>query len=433
MVAGALRTLYLKVEDGMLSNWIGALNGAAVSKARASASAANLMATLDDYEEEEDGEELSYDAGTRRLGAWLAEHADDRDLFSVPRPEEYAPAMAVSLTEAGYEIDEWIEELQSFAAEDLNVFLESVAAHYTKDGELLMNAEKKKMTRNDMLSLFTNTGVTAVHVGGLDGELEDEGRLKALFGEFGTVLAVTLRVRREVKNGKQVVSWALVSFRTAEEAEGVLGAAADLSARFPGIVLKVLDEGQVIQSTGSMGEVMRKHVQARLQVRLMERSVADIEMLAAVPWLNPALEMTGGADFLAALADELVERNVPVGTVIIRQGDVGDEMYFVIDGCAEVRVSLSKPAVATLPVGSAFGESALLNDEPRNAFVLAASSNGGTPSRRSKEVSLLVLNKEGLARAMSRFPSVEDVMEEDSWLFRVQAQHDFYTDALEHV
>ena len=427
VVAGALRTLYLKVEGDKLASWIGALNAAAVSKARASASAANLMATLEDYEEQGDGGELSYEAGTRILASWLHEHATDRGLFSVLHPEEYAAAMAVSLTEAGYEIDEWIEELQSFALEDLNVFLESLAAHYTKDGELLINAEKKKMTRNDMLSLFTNTGVTAVHVGGLDGQLEDEGRLKGLFGEFGTVLAVTLRVRREVKHGKQVVSWALVSFRTVEEADGALDAAADLSRRYPGVVLKKLDESQVIQSTGSMGEVMRKHVQARLEKRLMERSVADIEMLASVPWLSPALEMEGGADFLAALADELIERDVPVGTLVIQQGDVGDEMYFVVAGCAEVRVSLSKPAVATLPVGSAFGESALLNDEPRNAFVLAASSDGGD------EVSLLVLNKEGLARAMSRFPSVEAVMEEDSWLFRVQAQHDFYTDALEHV
>ena len=47
----------------------------------------------------------------------------------------------------------------------------------------------------------------AIHVGGLEGALEDEAALSALFGRFGTVLAATLRVRREVKDGKPVVSW----------------------------------------------------------------------------------------------------------------------------------------------------------------------------------------------------------------------------------
>ena len=36
---------------------------------------------------------------------------------------------------------------------------------------------------------------TAIHVGGLEGELEDEAALGSLFGRFGAVLAVTLRVR----------------------------------------------------------------------------------------------------------------------------------------------------------------------------------------------------------------------------------------------
>merc|ERR1712224_463172 len=104
-----------------------------------------------------------------------------------------------------------------------------------------------------------------------------------------------------------------------------------------------------------MGEVMKKHVQARMQARLQHRSVADVEMLAAVPWLSPALEMAGGADFLTALAAELQERSVCVGEVIVQKGDIGDEMYFVSAGCVEVKVALTKPPVATLPVGSAFG------------------------------------------------------------------------------
>ena len=38
----------------------------------------------------------------------------------------------------------------------------------------------------------------SIHVGGLEGpELEDEKALASLFGRFGTVLAATLRVRRD--------------------------------------------------------------------------------------------------------------------------------------------------------------------------------------------------------------------------------------------
>ena len=60
---------------------------------------------------------------------------------------------------------------------------------------------------------------TAIHVGGLEGdELEDEAKLATLYGRFGTVLAATLRVRRE--DGK--VSWALVSFGSAAGAGAAL-------------------------------------------------------------------------------------------------------------------------------------------------------------------------------------------------------------------
>ena len=138
-----------------------------------------------------------------------------------------------------------------------------------------------------------------------------------------------------------------------------------------------------------------------------------------------------------------------VGEIIIRKGDVGDEMYFVAAGSVDVRVSLHKPPVATLPVGSAFGESALLNNLPRNAFVIAAADaislgeghedadqllqRDGETAADDESVRLLVLNKGGLARAMARFPSIESAMEEGSWLWKVQAQHDFHTDALEHA
>jgi hypothetical protein len=262
---------------------------------------------------------MSLEAGEQAVARWLSAHADNADLFSIAKPQEYAAAVSASLVKAGYEVDEWIDELQSFSTEDLNAFIESVVQHYTEDGQL------------------------------------------------------------------------------------------------------------------------------RTPATLQDRGVPAVDILTGVPWLSPVLDMAGSTDFLEALAAELQERSARVGDIIIRKGDIGDEMYFVAAGSVDVRVSLDKPPVATLPVGSAFGESALLNNLPRNAFVVAADDAGplgevhedaDQRTQRDAEtaggasVQLLVLNKNGLARAMSRFPSIA---QEGTWLWKVKAQHDFYTDTLEHA
>ena len=100
-----------------------------------------------------------------------------------------------------------------------------------------------------------------IHVGGLEGEeLEDEAKLEKLFSRFGTVVALTLRTRREGKK----VSWALVSFHTAEEASRAVDGVQYLSPQHE-LVARSVDEEQVVHSTGAMGEVMRQHVKDRLQ------------------------------------------------------------------------------------------------------------------------------------------------------------------------
>ena len=108
----------------------------------------------------------------------------------------------------------------------------------------------------------SNRGSVCIHVGGLEGpELEDEDKLAKLFGRFGTVLATTLRIRCEVKDGKQVVSWALVSFRSGEDAEAALNT--DLRAEFPTLVMRKVDELHAANSTGAMREVIKQHLEVR--------------------------------------------------------------------------------------------------------------------------------------------------------------------------
>ena len=82
---------------------------------------------------------------------------------------------------------------------------------------------------------------TCLHIGGVQGAIEDEAKLVDIFSRFGTVLAVTLRIRREGKK----VSWALVSFSSVSEADSCLAGMGELAKQHPGLVARQVDENQV--------------------------------------------------------------------------------------------------------------------------------------------------------------------------------------------
>lgn len=68
---------------------------------------------------------------------------------------------------------------------------------------------------------------------------------------------------------------------------------------------------------------------------------------------------------------ELGQRiEVPVGTVLVDQGDPGTYCYVVIDGSADVYVS--GEYVATSGPGAMIGEMALIDHRPRTATVVAS-------------------------------------------------------------
>jgi AAA family ATP:ADP antiporter len=75
-------------------------------------------------------------------------------------------------------------------------------------------------------------------------------------------------------------------------------------------------------------------------------------------------------EILAEVATLLAEVPLSAGDTVIEQGDLGDCMYFIVNG--EVRVHEGEHTLDHLAEGDVFGEMALLDAEPRMASVTAA-------------------------------------------------------------
>jgi CRP-like cAMP-binding protein len=80
---------------------------------------------------------------------------------------------------------------------------------------------------------------------------------------------------------------------------------------------------------------------------------------------------------LYAMIEALDVRVVPRGCVLVEEGSVGDEAFFVARGELDVQKAANRPgaapiALARLGSGALFGEMALLSRAPRTATVIAA-------------------------------------------------------------
>ena len=81
------------------------------------------------------------------------------------------------------------------------------------------------------------------------------------------------------------------------------------------------------------------------------------------------------------------------GDVIVQAGQTGREMYVVLGGTVEVRAG--ERVIATLGMGSIFGEAALVSEVPRTADIVA-----------TEDVEALILTREILQRAMEGLPNI---------------------------
>jgi voltage-gated potassium channel len=119
------------------------------------------------------------------------------------------------------------------------------------------------------------------------------------------------------------------------------------------------------------------------------------ELVAKVPFFHNI-----GASLIAEVARLLRPRDYPENAVIVRRGESGDCMYFVVDGEVEIQLQSGPLYLGT---GQFFGELALLTGEPRNATVVAAHS-----------CTLLALDIVDFHELLARQPELARVIREEA-------------------
>lgn len=106
---------------------------------------------------------------------------------------------------------------------------------------------------------------------------------------------------------------------------------------------------------------------------------------------------------LGTIARRFTTQFVHQGQIVFRQGDVGDRFYLIARGQVEVLVSSTQGVeqkIDTMSDGDYFGETALLQDAPRNATI-----------RTVTDSLLLVLPKQTFLSLLDELPTLRDAVD----------------------
>ena len=119
------------------------------------------------------------------------------------------------------------------------------------------------------------------------------------------------------------------------------------------------------------------------------------DLVGRVPFFSEV-----GAIAISDIVDRLRSRSYPEGATVVRKGDAGDSMYFIVVGEVEVRLGERTKQLAD---GDFFGEMALLDRKPRTADVVTS-----TPC------TLLVLNVADFYQLAGQQPALVAAIEAEA-------------------
>jgi voltage-gated potassium channel len=104
----------------------------------------------------------------------------------------------------------------------------------------------------------------------------------------------------------------------------------------------------------------------KIDRELLRMRAITAALIEQVPFFKNA-----SGDFLRDVIPRLDAREFAPGDVVVHEGDVGDEMYFLTKGQVEVVQGRPQQRLAVVREGAFFGELAILTDAPRAATIRA--------------------------------------------------------------
>ncbi len=119
------------------------------------------------------------------------------------------------------------------------------------------------------------------------------------------------------------------------------------------------------------------------------------DLVAKVPFFQGA-----GAAAIAEVARLLRPRDYPAGATVMRRGEAGEAMYFIVSGEVDIRL---RPRSVRMTAGEFFGEIALLTGSARSATVVTL-----TPT------TLLVLDISHFRELLGRQPELARIIREEA-------------------
>ncbi len=111
----------------------------------------------------------------------------------------------------------------------------------------------------------------------------------------------------------------------------------------------------------------------KIDRELLRMRAITASLIEQVPFFKNA-----GHEFLRDIIPRLDARAFAPGEVVVHEGDVGDEIYFLTRGQVEVLRGDPPERLTVLRPGSFFGELAILRDTPRAAALQYSSTREGS-------------------------------------------------------